>query len=560
MPRPRSCVIAALCGAAIVAAGSARDAQSVDRRDAQSADRRSPIADRQYLSDIAPPAIERGIIQDFTHTPDSPDAARRLSIRPLGAAVDRAGGSGASYVPGRVIVKYKDGMASVARLSAMSVARARGFDRPAYADFDVMRIDRDADPEAVARALAADPNVEYAQPAYRVHTRFTPNDKFYSRQWNLPLIDMERAWDIQPQAGSAITVAVLDTGMAYTSATMRFHAGAFTDDSGTAYPALGDLTLQFTAATDLASTGRFVAPHDFIWNDGRPALDLDGHGTHVSGTIGQITNNAANGAGDQANGGGAAGVAFGVKLMPVKVIDSTWDDIFGAPNVGTDETVAEGVRYAADNGAKVINMSIGRSGPPAPAVEDAIKYAVSKGAFVAVAGGNGFEDGNPTEVIAEIASRVQGAVSVAAVDPAKGHAFYSTTGAFIELAAPGGSFRGFGDAGEGGILQQTLDLDLVDTFDLSPARFTAPRFDSLAYFYFIGTSQATPHVSGVAAMLMQQGITDPAAVEAALEKFATPCDETRNTCADTIAPNRNNSYGFGLIEARRTLRGLGIAK
>ena len=83
---------------------------------------------------------------------------------------------------------------------------------------------------------------------------------------------------------------------------------------------------------------------------------------------------------------------------------------------------------------------------------------------MAIAAGNDFEDGNPTEVIAEIASRVPGAVSVAAVNPAKGHAFYSSTGTWVELAAPGGDFGAFGN--NGGVLQQTLNLDLVDTFDL----------------------------------------------------------------------------------------------
>ena len=78
-------------------------------------------------------------------------------------------------------------------------------------------------------------------------------------------------------------------------------------------------------------------------------MDLDGHGTHVSGTIGQLTN----------NGVGVAGMAFNVRIMPVKVISETWDLIFGAPNDGTDDVVARGVRYAADNGAKVINMSLG---------------------------------------------------------------------------------------------------------------------------------------------------------------------------------------------------------
>ena len=220
------------------------------------------------------------------------------------------------------------------------------------------------------------------------------------------------------------------------------------------------MTLSFVAAPDLGPSSRFVAPHDFIWDTDVP-VDLDGHGTHVSGTIGQTTN----------NGQGVAGVAFNVKLMPVKVLDSAWDTIFGAPNVGTDDSVARGIRYAVDNGARIINMSLGRTGAAgsAPVVEDAIKYAVGKGAFVAIAGGNEFEDGNPTEVIAEIANRIQGAVSVAALDRNHNRAFYSSTGNYIELAAPGGSFRGFDS--DGGILQQTLDLDLVETYTMSPARF-----------------------------------------------------------------------------------------
>jgi serine protease len=234
--------------------------------------------------------------------------------------------------------------------------------------------------------------------------------------------------------------------------------------------------------------------------------------------------------------------------MPVKVVDSDWDEIFHAPNIGTDDVVARGVRYAADNGANVINMSIGREGPPAPVVEDAIKYAVGKGVFIAIAGGNSFEAGNPTEVFAEISSRVQGAVSVAAVDPAKQHAYYSSTGSYIELSAPGGTDRGFGNNGY--VWQQTYDFTLTDTFLLPPSLYGPPRFDVLGYVGYIGTSQATPHVSGLAAMLMQQGIKNPAAIEAALEKFAT----------DLGDKGRDNTYGYGLIEARNTLRGLGLAK
>ena len=504
-------------------------------------------AARVFLDGFAPRAIESGVSPVMAETAASA-AHARVTVQSA-SVIDRTGASGARYVAGRVIVKFRDGVSSAARSTTMRLASqtASLSTRADYANFDVMTIDASEDAEAVARTMSARPDVEYAQAAYRVHTEFIPNDRFYPRQWNLPLIDLERAWNLQMAAGSAITVAVIDTGIAYTNATFKFHAFGFQDDQGNKYPSLGDLTLPFAAATELAPATRFVAPHDFIWDDNVP-VDLDGHGTHVSGTIGQLTDNGTNGQGDVTNGGGTAGVAFNVKLMPVKVIDSDWDDIFGSPNQGTDDVVARGIRYAADNGAKILNMSIGRTGPPAPVIEDAIKYAVGKGCFIAIAAGNDFEDGNPTEVLAEIASRVQGAVSVGAVDQLKTHAYYSSTGPWVELAAPGGSFRQFGAIG--GILQQTLNLDLVETFSLAPAQYSAPRFDALAYYYFIGTSMATPHVSGLAAMLAQQGVTDPAAIEAALEKFAV----------DLGSPGRDNTFGFGLVEARDTLRGLGLAK
>jgi serine protease len=506
---------------------------------------------RVFLGNDAPPPIERGKSPDLSHAPGTIETRMRSGVRVQNRLVDKISASGTPYVPGQVIVKFRDDTTAATRLSAMSALRRSTAltSTPSYADFDVVPIDIAEDAEAVAEQFRQRPEVEYAQPSYRLHAKFSPNDPFYrdGSQWNLSLVHLERAWDLQPTPGSTIIVAVLDTGIAYKAATLRMHANAFTIDAdgfvapptgpGPVYPALGDLTLPYVAATQLAPSTRFVAPFDFIWNDTSP-LDFDGHGTHVSGTIGQTTN----------DGVGTAGVAFNVKLMPVKVLDSNWDDIFGAPNFASDDILARGIRYAADNGAKIINMSLGRNGPPAPAIEAAIRYAVGRGVFIATAGGNEFEQGNSIEVVAEIASRVKGAVSVGAVDPRRNHAPYSNTGSYIELVAPGGSFSGF-DA-EGGVLQQTLDLDLTETFTLPPARYTAPRFDSLAYYFFTGTSQATPHVSGLAAMLMQQGITNPAAVEDALE----------NGALDLGAPGRDNTFGFGLIEAYGTLRGLGLAR
>ena len=256
--------------------------------------------------------------------------------------------------------------------------------------------------------------------------RLRPNDPRYSAQWNLPAIDIERAWDINPGASSSIVVAVLDTGVAYRGGTFRYNARAFRLNN-VPFPALGSLDITFAMAPDLGPSDRFVSPRDFIWEDQLP-FDLDGHGTHVAGTIGEATD----------NGQAVAGIAYHVRIMPVKVIHNEWDFIFSAPNEGTDETVARGLRYAADNGAKVINMSLGRTGGPAPAVEEAMRYAVSRGAFVVVSGGNSFNDGNAVEVISQIASRVSGAVSVAAVGRDLERASYST---HRRLHRTGGSRR-----------------------------------------------------------------------------------------------------------------------
>jgi len=326
--------------------------------------------------------------------------------------------------------------------------------------------------------------------------------------------------------------------VAFRNAIVSYNIPAWTPPGSlTRLPALGVTDVPFAAAPDLGTTERFVSPRDFIWNDNEP-FDLDGHGTHVAGTVGQLTN----------NGIGVAGMAFNVRIMPVKVIDSVWDDALGSPFQGTDDVVARGIRYAVDNGARVLNMSIGRTGPPAPVVQDAIAYAVRNGAFVAVAGGNDFETGNSIERIAEFAPQIQGMVAVGAIGPNDVRAFYSNIAPYVEVVAPGGNQRVGGT--QGGILQQTYDFAFTDTFLNGTARYRAPRFDVFSYQFLQGTSMATPHVAGFAALLMQQGITNPAAIEAAMEQFAT----------DLGPRGRDNEYGYGLINPRAALRGLGLQK
>ena len=257
------------------------------------------------------PAVERGIIWGESHVPGSPEAARRRAVRASSAIPDRAGEGGERYRPGRVIVKFRDGVSMPARLSALSATSrsASIASRPDYANFDVVQIDPNEDPAVIARELSKRSDVAYAQPSHRVHTQLVPNDQYYKQyQWNLPLIDMERAWDIQPQAGSSIVVAVIDTGVAYASAMLTPTLPAFTVD-GVRYPALGQVTIPYAAASQLGPASRFVAPRDFVCGATTP-LDFDGHGTHVSGTIAALD-----------NGYGVRGVAPGVSLYGVKVLD-----------------------------------------------------------------------------------------------------------------------------------------------------------------------------------------------------------------------------------------------
>jgi serine protease len=509
-------VVAAAClvGASVIATVAAQD---------DSAARLFPMV----VSDVAASAIDRGI-REF----DAPRAPRSERANRF------AGGNSptAPFLRGSIIVKFRPGTVGTAQRAMLARINGSATRRLSYASFDIVSIDASDDPEAAARRLAAQPDVEYAQARYRVYPTFVPNDPLYTRQWNFPAIDMERAWDINPGATPSITVAVLDSGVAYRSALVRYDAGPVDLGPDAPFlPALGPVDIPFAAAPDLGGADRFVAPRDFIWDTAMP-LDLDGHGTHVTGTLGQLTN----------NGVGGAGVAFNVRIMPVKVIDGAWDFIFNSPFEGTDDVVARGIRYAVDNGARVLNMSIGRNGSPAPVVRDAVSYAVSRGAFVVISAGNGFEDGNLIERLAEFAPAIDGAVAVGAVGQRKVRAHYSTTGSYVELVAPGGDQRV--DGTPGGVLQQTFDFDLVETYFDGPARYRAPRFDAFAYQFLQGTSMAAPHVAGFAALLMQQGITSPAAIEAIMKRYATDLGPT----------GPDVEYGHGLINPRASLRGLGL--
>jgi serine protease len=274
-------------------------------------------------------------------------------------------------------------------------------------------------------------------------------------------------------------------------------------------------------------------------------LDMVGHGTHVAGTVLEETNNSL----------ALAGIAYKARLMPLKACVGYWElqihrsasGISGRvdPREGTlcdTASVTAAIQYAADSGAQIINMSLG--GPnPSPAFLDALQYAVQHGVFVAIAAGNHFEEGNTIEYPAAYAPQIDGVMAVAAVGRSLRHAFYSNTGSYVEIAAPGGDER---DGGLSGFIYQAAPYPP----DFDPFTITVPKFDRFASVAEQGTSMASPHVAGVAALLYSQGIKNPAAIEAALKQFAK----------DLGPPGRDDQFGYGLIDARAALRGLGVAR
>jgi len=410
-----------------------------------------------------------------------------------------------TYVPGHIVVKFAENVSDRAIRAMSAFVGASAITEPSYADFSYVMIPPDSDPVEAAAILRGQPGVIYAEADAALYPDYEPNDPLYKYQWGLQKLDMPRSWDINRGTSGKITVAVLDSGVAYLT------KGAMVQ------------------APDLAGTA-FVPGWDFIWNDNEP-VDLDGHGTHVTGTIAQTTNNNV----------GVAGMAFNVKIMPIKVLYAEWDYAWDAPYPYGSSTLARGIRYAVDNGARVMNLSLGAKAPN-QATLDAMQYAIGKGAFLVVSAGN---DGNAQNVAtwpASYCKDLDGAIAVAALDYNYQRAPYSTHRDYVEIAAPGGNTEadanhdGYAD----GILQQTFD----------GAAQESGIFNRFAYRFEEGTSMAAPHVTALAALLMDQGITSPVAIEAAMKKFAT----------DLAPAGRDNDTGYGAIEPRATLRGLGVAR
>ncbi len=330
-----------------------------------------------------------------------------------------------------------------------------------------------------------------ATPSFRRFARKTPNDPRYDEQWHYPLIRLPEAWDVTTGSSSVI-VAVLDTGStAHPDLAGRFVAGYdFVSDPSIA----GDGNGRDTDATD-PGDGEGGEPSSF-------------HGTHVAGTIGAATN----------NGTGVAGVCWNVSIMPLRVLG-----IGG----GDDADIVAAIRYAAGlsnasgrlpaQRANIVNMSLGGGGFD-QAMQDAITAARNAGVVIFAAAGN-----EGTTAI-EYPAGFDGVVAVAAVDRDRRRASYSNRNRLVDLAAPGGDST---STEADGVLST-----VYDDADGSP---------SATYAFYDGTSMATPHAAGVAALVLSVAPNlTPSQVESILF----------TTAQDLGTAGRDDSFGNGLVDAK----------
>ena len=368
--------------------------------------------------------------------------------------------SGPDPAAGTVVVTLA-ATADAARTDAL--ATARGLTRvgaiPAIRTLQYRPPDGD-----VARAsafLATLPGVETAAPARRVTIAGSPDDPFFDQQWGLASIRATEAWT--SSTGNGMVVAVVDTGVDVTNP---------------------DLTSQ-------------VLPgHDFL-GGGATMTDPVGHGTHVAGIVAAQTNNGQLG----------AGTAPDARILPVRVI--------GPDGSGEDVTVAAGITWAADHGARVINLSLGGDGASA-VITKAIDHAIAAGAVVVAASGN---EGAAT---IDYPAAYGPVIAVGALDSDGTVAGYSSHGAGLDVVAPG--------------------THILSTFPLAKASSGAAWGD--------GTSMATPFVSGIAALVLS---VDPSLTPAQVTKII------ERSAHDIGAAGYDTTSGFGQVDAAAAVLAAGGA-
>ena len=352
------------------------------------------------------------------------------------------------------------------------------------------------------KRLRARPDIDHAEPNHILRPTLIPDDTRYPTQWHYPLIGLPQAWDLNT-GSSEVIVAVVDTGVFVEHLELQ-----------------GKLVEGYDFISDAARArdGDGIDPNPDDLGDGQELERSSFHGTHVAGTVGAETDNAL----------GVAGVSWGAQIMPVRVLG-----IGG----GTSFDVLEGVRFAAGiqnssgtvppRRADIINLSLGGS-PFSQFEQDVYTQVRDLGVIVVSAAGN------DTTSVPSYPASYDGVVSVSAVGPNKRAAPYSNFGMFIDVAAPGGNMA--------------LDLDgdgLPDGILSTHVKFVEGERES-ALRLMQGTSMASPHMAGVAA-LMKSLYADftPADLDALLA--------SGSITEDLGDEGRDDLYGNGLIDSVRAL-------
>ena len=354
---------------------------------------------------------------------------------------------------------------------------------------------------AIASRLGKEKDVLYAEPNAIMWPDMTPNDSDYSLQWHyheaIGGINVEQAWD--KSTGENVIVAVIDTGYRphFDLASNILPGYDFISDVSRANDGTG-------RDADARDPGDWVNTNECY--SGSPAERSSWHGTHVAGTIAAVTN----------NGVGGAGVAWGARVVPVRVLGKCG---------GTIADISDGIRWAAGlnvigvptnaNRAQVINMSLGGLGACGSTYQNAIDAARNAGTTVVVSAGNLNIDASNARP-----ANCNGVISVAATNRNGAKAWYSNVGAIVDIAAPGGDTA----------------INLNGVYSTLNNGTTIPATDSFEFYQ--GTSMAAPHVSGVAAMLY------------ALNPTITP-DNVENTLKSTAREFSGvcNQCGSGIVDA-----------
>jgi serine protease len=331
--------------------------------------------------------------------------------------------------------------------------------------------------------LRASGEVAFVEENTPIRALTLPNDEYFgTHQWNLKLINMPAAWETG--TGEGVTVAVIDSGIAYEN-----YGG-------------------FRLAPDFAGTS-FTEGYDFVGRDTHPN-DEYGHGTHVAGILAATMNNSL----------GIAGAAPAATLMPLKVLNRK--------GAGTVAELAEAVRWAADHGAQIVNMSVG-SAETSEVLREALAYAYAQGVVLISATGNDGKEG-----LLYPASYTDYVIAVGAADARGQKTWYSNTGTGIDLVAPGGNIKEdiSGDGFPDGVLSFTF-----------AKRGIVNDYQKFVYTFAQGTSVAVPHVTGVVALMMAKGVRDPARIRALL----------RQSAVDLGTPGYDTATGAGLLNAEKAL-------